>query len=385
MRSRIRAVLLLQAAAIAAAVAAALAAIGPPLLRAGPRGFAALAALVALATLAVGVGVLFRGVARPLDRLLAAAERLGADAPHDLPPLGPPGDAGPGLSRAALAFERLAAALAEERARLAAKVDELAAANRRLEDAREELGRAERLATVGRLAAGIAHEVGNPLGAIAGYADLARARLREGRGAADVDDWLGRIATEAQRIDAIVRDLLDFARPAPPALRPVDVAAAADAAVRLARVQARFRDVEVRLDLPPALPPVVGDERRLAQVILNLLLNAADAMRGRGRVDVAARALPAEAGASRVELSVADTGPGIAPEHLPRLFDPFFTTKAPGEGTGLGLSVCDGIVGSFGGELSAANGAAGGAVFRVVLRAAAEPPVSPAARGSGSG
>jgi C4-dicarboxylate-specific signal transduction histidine kinase len=373
-RARIRLLLLLHAAAIAAAAGAVLVAAGAPLLARGalgPRAFALLAAAAVATALAVGALVLFRGVARPLDRLLGAAERLGGSAGAELPPLGPPGEGGSGLSRAALAFERLAAALGEERARLAAKVAELAATNRRLEAAREDLLRAERLATVGRLASGIAHEVGNPLGAIAGYAELARTRLRDGRGGAEIDEYLARIGADAGRIDAIVRDLLDFARPAPPALSAVDVAAALDAAVRLARVQPRFRDVEVEVALGDGRVRVVADERRLSQVFLNLLLNAGDAMAGRGRVRVSARALGA-GDPPRVEIEVADSGPGIAPEHLPRVFDPFFTTKEPGQGTGLGLAVCHGIVSSFGGTLSAANVPGAGAALRLELRSCAD-------------
>ncbi|HUL59229.1 MAG TPA: ATP-binding protein [Anaeromyxobacteraceae bacterium] len=371
MRARIRLLLVLHATATAAAAGAVLLAGGAPLLAAralGARSFALLAAVAVLAVAAVGVLVLFRGVARPLERLLSAAERLGAPE-GGLPPLGPPDDGGgSALMRAALAFERVSAALADDRARLAEKVAELGAANERLEAAREELLRAERLATVGRLASGIAHEVGNPLGAIAGYADLARDRIRDGRPAAEVEDFLGRIAAEAQRIDAIVRDLLAFARPPAPAptLAAVELTAAVDAAVRLARVQGRLRDVEVRVDLGGG-PRVLADERRLTQVILNLLLNAGDAVGGRGRVEVAARPVPGAP--DRLALTVVDDGPGIAPAILPRIFDPFFTTKDPGRGTGLGLAVCHGIVESFGGDISAANGPRGGAVFRVVLRA----------------
>ncbi len=367
MRPRLRLLLLLLAAAIAA-MAGPVVALALLVARAPSAGTGALAALggVAVATVfAAAALVLSRAVAPPLERLLAAAERL-APGEGELPALGPPGEGGLALSRAALAFERLSGSLAGERARLAAKVDELAAANRRLEEARDGLSRAERLATVGRLASGVAHEVGNPLGAISGYAELGRARLRDGRGAAEVDDCLARIAAEARRIDAIVRDLLDFARPAPPALAPVDLPAAVDAAVRLARVQPRFREVEVALELDGA-PRVVADERRLAQVFLNLPLNAGDAMRGSGRVRISARELAAPA---RVEVAVADSGPGIPPEHLARVFDPFFTTKEPGEGTGLGLAVCHGIVASFGGEIAAANRPEGGAVVRLVLRAA---------------
>jgi signal transduction histidine kinase len=303
-------------------------------------------------------------VARPVDRILGAAERLGAGE-GGLAILHPPGDvSGHGLPRAAIAFERLVATLGEERARLAAKVEELQRANAELAAARESLLRSDRLATVGRLAAGVAHEVGNPLGAIGGYAELARGRLAAAHRDPEVVDWLERIAAETRRIDRIVRELLDFARPVVPRLLPVRLGEAVDGALRLASLQARFREVEVTLELPPALPPVLADAGRLGQVLLNLLLNAGDAMGGRGPLRIAARVA-----AGRVELEVADRGPGIPPDDLARVFDPFFTTKAPGEGSGLGLSICHAIVESFGGEISAANRDGGGAVFTVRLPA----------------
>jgi signal transduction histidine kinase len=376
----LRLLLVLDVAALGAAGAALVLGLGLPLAARGalsPGSLLLVALGVAAVVAGAGAVLLLRQVGRPVDRLLAAAEALGAAA-GDLPLLGAPGDAGGrGLSGAAVAFERLASALAAERARLADKVAELERANDALLRARASLVRAERLATAGRLASGIAHEVGNPLGAIAGYAELARERLAaldrgrpEGRpgGAAperEVDDFLARIAAEAQRIDGIVRGLLDLARPAEPALGVVDVAAPLDAALRLARVQGRFRGVAVDVDVPPGLPGVSADEPRLAQVFLNLLLNAADAMGGAGRVRVAARA---EGGDVVVE--VRDGGPGIPPADLARVFEPFFTTKAAGEGTGLGLAICQGIVESLGGEISAANAEGGGAALTVRLRAA---------------
>jgi signal transduction histidine kinase len=368
MRAPIRTALFLQALALAAAAAALLLAIGLPLAAAGRLRAPAVTALALAAggvVALLGTAILFRWVARPVERLLAAAERLGSG--EGLPVLAPPGEPpGPGLARAAVAFERVVASLAAERGHLAAKVAELEAANCQLADTRESLLRSERLATVGRLAAGLAHEVGNPLGAIAGYAELARGRLAASAPGPEVDDFVARIGAEAARIDRTVRDLLDFARPATAPLGRVDLPAAVDAALRLARVQARFKGVAVRLALAPELPPVIAEERRLAQVLLNLLLNAGDAMRGAGEVEIRAD-VPDD---GQVELTVADQGPGIAPEDLPRVFDPFFTTKAPGQGTGLGLAICHGIMASFGGEIGAGPGARGGAVFRLRFRAA---------------
>jgi len=368
-RTSVRLLILLDLAAGIAASALVLLAAGLPLHARGALHGEALAWLVVGALLAGGGlagALLSRAVARPVDRILGAAERLGAGE-GGLPILHPPGEvAGAGLPRAAIAFERLAAMLGDERGRLAAKVEELQRANAELAATRESLLRSERLATVGRLAAGVAHEVGNPLGAIGGYAELARARLSAAGGDPEVVDWLERIAAETRRIDRIVRELLDFARPAVPRLVPVPLAEAVDGALRLARLQPRFREVEVSLALPEGLPEVLADAGRLGQVLLNLLLNAGDAMGGRGPLRIVAR----EAGGA-VELEVADRGPGIPPDDLARVFDPFFTTKAPGEGSGLGLSICHSIVNSFGGEITAANREGGGAVFAVRLPASA--------------
>jgi signal transduction histidine kinase len=362
----VRLILLLDAVAVGAVAGGLLLLGGLPPAAAGTLGPRRLVLLVTAAVavaVAVGAALLFRAVARPVDRMVGAAERL-AGAGH-LPSLQAPGLADGGLQAGAVAFERLAGALATEQARLAAKVAELEAASTRLAQAREDLLRSERLATVGRLAAGLAHEIGNPLGAIAGYVEIARVRL-PANADPDLTEAVGRIAEAAARIDRTIRDLLDLARPAPARLASLDLGAELATAVRLARVQERFRQVEVETRLAPGLPPVLADGHQLGQVLLNLLLNAGDAMRGQGRVVLSAGS--AEGGAA-VELSVADAGPGILPEHLPRLFEPFFTTKEPGEGTGLGLAISHRIVESLGGALAAENGAGGGAVFRVRLPA----------------
>lgn len=365
MSAQVRLLLLLDLAAVGAAVSAILLGAGLPLSAKGALGPRTLAILVAVAVgagIALGMLLLVRAIARPVDRLLRAAARLGA-RDGSLPILHPDGERdGAGLDRATVAFERLAGALVDERERLAAKVAELLRSNAELASARESLLRTEKLATVGRLAAGVAHEVGNPLGAIGGYAELARGRLAARGGDPEVVDWLQRIAAETERIDRIVRELLDFARPAPPARAPVSVAGAIDAALRLARVQPRFREVTVALDLPPDLPPAWADAGRLSQLFLNLLLNAGDAMAGRGELRIAARA-----SGGAVEIAVEDRGPGIPEPALRQIFDPFFTTKPPGEGTGLGLSICHAIVESCGGAIQAANRVGGGAVFTVRL------------------
>ncbi len=360
----LRLVLVLNLAAAAAAGAALLVGLGIPLAARhalSPAAFALLVAAAAAVVVAVGSALLFRIVARPVERLLGAADRLGAPGDGtELPILGEPG--GLALSRAAVAFDRVAGALADERSRLAAKVDELTRANRELADARESLLRSEKLATVGRLASGVAHEVGNPLGAISGYVDLLRARLP----APEPSEYLDRISAEVGRIDRTVRDLLEFGRPASPRLAPIDLAAAVEASLRLAGVQSRFRGVAVETRIPGDLPRVVADEHYLAQVLVNVLLNAGDAQGGAGAVRIEARRE-----GDRVRLDLADRGPGISAADLPRIFDPFFTTKDPGQGSGLGLAISHRIMESFGGEIAASNAAAGGAVLTLFFRIAA--------------
>ncbi len=368
-RGETRVLLLSAMAGVAATACALLLGLGLPLLAAralDARRFGLVVAATGIAVVGVGTFLLVRLVARPIERLLRAAERLEASAPGELPPLGE----GPGgLSSAAVAFERVSGALEDERARLARKVDELTEANEALARARESLLRTERLAAVGRLAAGLAHEVGNPLGAISGYAALARARVPPDA-PPELADAIDRIAAAADRIDGTVRDLLDFARASPPQLQPLAVAGLVAGAADMASAQSRFGGVPVDVEVPPDLPPVMGAERQLAQVLLNLLLNAGDAMQGSGRVTVRARA-----DAGWVEIEVEDDGPGIPEANLPRVFDPFFTTKEVGHGTGLGLAVCYGLVTSQGGEIAAANAPGRGARFTIRLRRArgAEP------------
>jgi two-component system NtrC family sensor kinase len=353
-----RVLLLAISAATAAATAVLLLAVGLPLLAVHRLDSPRFVGLVALAALTVlGVGTLFLGrlVGRPLDRLLSAARRLGgAGLSAEFPPLG---DGGAGLSRVAVAFERVTLSLVEERVRLSEKVEELTTANRALAEARQSLMRSERLATVGTLASGLAHEVGNPLGAISGYAEVARSRV-PADASPDLLDALDRIAAAAGRIDRTVRDLLDFARPSTPTLREIDLAGPIEAALRLAQGQPRFRDVEVTLDAPTGLPRVNADEHQLSQVFLNLFLNAGDAMDGQGAITVRARVE-----GHHVRVEVEDSGPGIPADDLPRVFDPFFTTKSPGAGTGLGLAVCHAIMEATGGDIAASRGQDGGALF----------------------
>jgi signal transduction histidine kinase len=234
---------------------------------------------------------------------------------------------------------------------------------------REQIIRSEKLASVGQLAAGVAHEIGNPLAAILGYVDILRSDLA-GKGdlpLADRRDALDRVKAETQRIHRIIRELLEFSRPSredPVATDPLRVVQSAQA---LLAPQSRFREVCV-VTVPggDAWPNVMVAQSRLVQVFVNLMLNAADAMAGKGTLVVSC-----QKERERVILTVADEGPGIPKENRRKVFDPFFTTKPVGQGTGLGLPVCRSIVESFGGTLELAAGADGeGAKFVITLPAA---------------
>ena len=297
--------------------------------------------------LAAAVFLLERGVVRRLGLVDAALEAVGAEqgGPNLLP------EGGDAVGRVGAAVNRLAQRLREERGRTKAQIEALADANRELRAAREEVHRSERLASVGRLAAGVAHEVGNPVSAVIGYAGLMRERLRQGK---DAGDYAERIEREAARIDRILRDLLDLARPRALKLEPINLQRVAEEA----RVSAP-KDLRVELALPADLPPAKGEEHYLMQVLVNLLSNA-------GRAGASLARIQARAEETSVVVEVIDDGSGIPPEALGRLFEPFFTTAPPGEGTGLGLALCHATMERIGGSISARNRSdRAGAIFEL--------------------
>ncbi len=312
-------------------------------------GFLALDLVI---TLLFSALALFRGVVRPVEALAAQADQVARLEFGDL-------GEGHQFGRLGTSFRRMVGALSDERARVQRQIDELEAANRSLREAQESLVRSEKLATVGRLAAGVAHEIGNPLGGLIGYLEILRPRLAGDPAAAPLVE--GGLSA-ARRIDQTIRDLLDFSRPGEAARVPFPVAETVDEALRLCRPQKRFAEVEVRLAVPGGLPAVVGDRRRFTQVLVNLFLNAADAMEGEGVLEVGA---VVEGDGLRLE--VADSGPGLPEGAGDDIFEPFFTTKEPGQGTGLGLAISRRLVEGWGGRLEAASRPGGGAVFTVTL------------------
>jgi len=326
------------------------------------RLFALYTGIVALALLVFAYISMTRLVVQPIDRLSRAARRVAEGARQ----LEAPRQGARELLELGTSLEQMTAKLVSEEEALRTKVAEVERYAADLARAQERLVRSERLASVGRLAAGLAHEIGNPIAAILGFEELL---LLGGLEPAEERDFLERMKRETERIHRILRDLLDFARPAvhrrkeePEAAG--DVREAIDDVLALVKPQKAFRDVEVRAEVAPDLPQVTLSHQRIVQVVLNVVLNAADAA-PRGRVTLRA----ARGAASAVRIEIEDNGPGIAPEVKDRLFEPFVTTKPVGEGTGLGLAVCRGLVEAVGGTIGVEDGAEGGARFVVELPA----------------
>ncbi|MDX1576840.1 MAG: ATP-binding protein [Gemmatimonadota bacterium] len=315
---------------------------------------------------------------------------------HRLDPEGPAE-----LADLARSINRMAGSLIEQHELLAENVRSLEATNRALTEARDDLVHAEKLASVGRLAAGLAHEIGNPLNSILAYADVARRRGAD-------PSWVEGVREEAERIDEIISGLLDFARPKEGEREAVDLNAVVRDTFDLLESQGRLRDVAVEKRLAPDLPPASANRARLKQVLVNLLLNACDAVEqgpdeaGRVRVTTAVepfarpalgrveprreddpetvdyshlrrlaaperqfRPPPFEEGEEVLVASIEDDGAGIDAEPVRKIFEPFFTTKEPGKGTGLGLAVAARLAHEMGGWIDVRNRDEGGSVFSV--------------------
>jgi two-component system, NtrC family, sensor kinase len=230
-----------------------------------------------------------------------------------------------------------------------------------LEAAQAQLVHSDKIASLGRMSAGVAHEINNPLAGILIYAELLQRDL-----AADAvhRENVAVIINQTMRCQQIVHRLLDFSRQSLGDRKLFDANDIIQRSVDLISNQAFFHNIKVVQKLDPFLPQIVGDPGQLQQVFTNLLLNAADAMNGQGRITIASQAMPQGDG---IILTFTDTGCGIPPEIRDKIFEPFFTTKPPGKGTGLGLSIVYGVIQRHGGTITADCPLGGGTTFTIRL------------------
>ena len=307
----------------------------------------------------------------PLSDLESGAERMAAGNLEQRIPVRSADEFG----KLAGSFNAMTAALQSSQAELRGwaqtlqqRVEERTA---QLQIAQAETARSEKLASVGLLAAGIAHELNNPLTGVLTFTSLLRRKLPDG--SADAED-MDLVIRETKRCAAIIRRLLDFAREKKPEKKYADINGIIEETVRIVERPASLSNVELTLELDRGLPQVWLDADLIKQVIMNMLVNAQHAIGDGGGIKVrtglcaeAKRAEPGSQPVQMVEISIADTGCGIPEQNLSRIFDPFFTSKEVGKGTGLGLAVSHGIVRAHGGVIEVQSKVGEGATFRIFL------------------
>jgi two-component system NtrC family sensor kinase len=355
--------------------------------------------LDAIVLIVFGSLLLSRVLVRPLKDLVLLTQKIGSGNLNEKIEVTSRNEIGQLIDSFNLMTERLK----EKQKSLDNHLGSLELANRKLKQTQEELIRTEKLASMGRFAAGIAHEVGNPLGAILGYTSILE---RDGINQEESKDYLKRIEDEIERINRIVRELLDFVRPSEFEIRDVEINKVVESALSLISHQKNFKMIRSQLELQQDLPTIRGDESKISQVLINIILNAIDAMPNGGVLTIRTedtivrnalddpvqefysprrREDPMESDYSHlrkpdpfatffskfskgdrlVKIGISDTGIGIEEEDLRRVFDPFFTTKAPDKGTGLGLSVSLRIVESMEGEIRVKSETGKGSTFEV--------------------
>jgi len=232
---------------------------------------------------------------------------------------------------------------------------------RELEDTNIQLIQSQKIASIGRMAAGVAHEINNPLSAILIYAELLKESLK---GHFDHSKDLQEIIDQTLRCKKIVSDLLEFSRKSAGKSSSFSLEHLVSKCLALLINKANFQNIEVSQDFDQDMPSMVGDMSQLQQVFTNLFINAADAMEGRGELRVGAHY---DSDRRMFTVTISDTGPGIPQANLGRIFNPFFTTKPVGKGTGLGLAICYGIVKKLGGEIEVRSELDVGTTFKVIL------------------
>lgn len=264
--------------------------------------------------------------------------------------------------------------IADDKERLRTTVTSLEKANIDLKQAQKEIIQAEKLASVGRLSSGIAHEIGNPIGIVVGYLELLK---QNDISEEDKKEFILRTENEINRVNTIIKQLLDFSRPSSEAPKVVSVHSIIRETVDVFKFQPLMSDIQLNLSFIAENDRVMADPNQLRQVFLNLLINAADAISSveshfKGKILITSEVVPIVQAESAehlemLKISYIDNGSGISKENLGNIFDPFYTTKEPGKGTGLGLSVCFMIIQGVGGKIQASSEESKGLTINIYL------------------
>ena len=344
-----------------------------------------------LLLLVFGSYLLSRFIVLPIRQLLAVTGKI---ADGDLSSKVPvPGNQE--IAELAESFNTMLESLRKKKAEVDEHIGSLERMNTELQRARQETIRSEKMASVGLLAAGTAHEIGTPLAAILGYAGILRDEMWDDP---EKSDYLSRIEAEAGRIDRIIRGLLDYARPSGRDREDVDVREVLQSTLEMLEGQGNLKNIAVSFSAVETMPLLFADRQELQQVFMNLIINARDAMSPSGTLDICVTVdgdsgpegflhkekvvigrrrddfrgtffapLDHHSEKHYLRIDVRDTGSGIAQENIEKIFDPFFTTKEPGKGTGLGLAVTARIVDSLGGRITVESISGHGTTFTVWL------------------
>jgi signal transduction histidine kinase len=298
-------------------------------------------------------------VLAPIRKLLLATERIGSGDLTRGVDVGGRDE----ISDLANSFNIMLERLRGSEEKIREQLDSLRRAHTDLQTKEEALVEAEKMAAVGRVAAGVAHEVGNPLGSVTGYLAMLR---EENLSDEEFRDCLGRAGKELKRINRIMTDLLNYARPPRLEWSDIDVNMLVRDARSLLAAQPEFKTSPLSTELAAGLPPVRGDLHLAQQMLVNIILNASQAMPEGGLITLKTFS---EGEPGPVVITVSDEGPGIRPEDLPHLFEPFFSSRKAGRGSGLGLALCKRIAASMDAAIEVDSNPGKGATFRVVFPA----------------
>ena len=297
----------------------------------------------------VGIYLLSRIVVKPIHRLLKMTEEYkGGDIVPSIAE-----NAKNEIGSLSRSLSNMLQRLDENKKELNAYISSLEEANKNLKQAQKEIIRSEKLASVGRLAAGVAHEIGNPIGIILGYLELIK---KDDITLEDKKDFLERVESEITRVNRIINQLLDFSRPSSGKREKISVHELILDTVNMLKPQSIMEGIRINTDFRALKDRVFTDPNQLKQVFLNILMNAADALKTEDtpkKENTKELTIKSVNSGNLIELKFKDNGQGMAQEELDHVFDPFYTTKEPGKGTGLGLSVCYRIVEDEGGSIHA--------------------------------